>query len=325
MSRPLLRLLSVVACLAAPFGARAQDAAYPTQNITLVVPYAAGGPPDVASRILAPAIGAALGRSVIIENRVGASTSIGSAAVARAAPDGHTILLIDSGVTVAPSIVANAGFDPKAFEPVAPLLRTFMTLVTHPSVPAKDVKELIALAKAKPGDLKYGSSGVGTPPHLGALAFIQATGVDMLHVPYRGVALALNDVVAGHLSLVFVSQSTAASQVAAGKAKVLAIFGEKRAASMPEVATFREQGVDAKIVDEGTFFGIAAPPGTPKPIVARLNKVINDALKDPDTLGRLQKADFHVTGGTPEELGKIIRENTDYWREAFSKAGVKPE
>lgn len=323
--RPLFALAFATVLFSPAAQAQTSAQTYPTQNIVLVVPYAAGGPPDVASRIIAPAMSAALGKNVIIENRTGASTSIGASAVARAAPDGHTLLLIDSGVTVAPSIVPNAGFDPNALEPVAPLLRTFMGLVAHPSVKATNLKELVALAKEKPGDLKYGTSGVGTPPHLGALAFIQATGAEMLHVPYRGVALALNDMVAGHISLVFVSQSTASSQVAGGKARVLAVFGPKRSPSLPDVATFREQGVDAKIVDQGTFFGIAAPPGTPKPIILRLNQVINDVLKDKDTLSRLEKADFHVAGGTPDDLRKTVAENTAYWREVFSRPGVKPD
>ncbi|MDB5569576.1 MAG: extra-cytoplasmic solute receptor [Hyphomicrobiales bacterium] len=334
MNTPLAastRLLSAVAFSAALLGfappAPAQGAAnFPSQTITIVVSYAAGGPPDVAARMIAPAMSTILGKPVVIENRTGASTAIGTQAVARAAPDGHTLLMADSALTVAPNILANPGFDPqKDFAPVAPLLRTYMTLVVHPSVPAKSVQELIAFAKGKPGELKYGTSGIGTPPYLGALAFIQATGVEMLHVPYRGVALALNDMVAGHLSLVFVSQSTAASQVQGGGARVLGVFGEKRHASLPDVPTFREVGLDTRIMDEGIWFGIVAPAGTPPAIVDKLNAAINAAVSEPATKSRLAAADFHVSGGSPADLRKTIDENTVYWREAFKRAGVIPQ
>ncbi len=324
-----LRALIILATTCAPavIAVKAQDAAaYPSRNITLVVPYAAGGPPDVASRIITPYLSQVLGKQVIVENRPGGSTAVGSRSVARATPDGHTLMMGDVSLAVAPNLIANAGFDPqKDFAPIAPLLRTFMTLVVHPDVPAKNVKELVALAMAKPNDLKYGTSGLGSPPYLGALAFIQATGIEMLHVPYRGVALALNDVVAGHLSLAFMSQSTAGSQLAAGKVRVLGVFGEKRVASIPDVPTFKEQGLDTRIVDQGIWFGLVTTAGTPPAIINKLNEAINGALKDPVTKAILEKADYNLTGGTPDDLKKIIDEHTVYWRDALTKAGVKPE
>ncbi|MDF2115651.1 tripartite tricarboxylate transporter substrate binding protein [Roseiarcaceae bacterium H3SJ34-1] len=323
------RGLLTAAFLVAAFPALAQqnDAShYPSQTITLIVPYAAGGPPDVASRILGPALTDILGKQVIIENRAGASTALGTQALIRAEPDGHTLMMADISLTVAPNIVATSGYDPRRdVAPVAPILRTFMGLVVHPSVPANSVAELVALAKAKPGDLKYGTSGPGSPPDLGAIVFRLATGADMVAVPYRGVALALNDMVAGHLSLVFVSQATAQGQVQAGKAKVLAVFGEKRVPSMPNVPTFGEVGLDTKVLDTGVWFGVVAPAKTPPAIIAKLNAAINQALKEPATKQRLEAADFNLTGGTPQDLGKIINEHTDYWRAAFVRAGVKPE
>lgn len=307
--------------------ANAQDASnFPTRNITLVVPYAAGGPPDVASRIIANYLTQALGRQVIVENRAGASTTVGTRSVARATPDGHTLMMADVTFPVAVNLIANAGYDPrKDFEPIAPVLRTFMGLVVHPDVPAKDAKELVALAKSKPGTLKYGTSGLGSPPYLGALVFINASGIDMLHVPYRGVALALNDVVAGHLSLAFMSQSTAGSQLAAGKVRVLGVYGDKRVSSIPDVPTFREQGFDTRIADQGVWFGIITTGGTPRDIVMKLNKAVNDALRDPTTKAALEKADYNLTGGTPEELKALIDEHTVYWADSLRKAGVKPE
>jgi tripartite-type tricarboxylate transporter receptor subunit TctC len=322
------RLLAAIFLgIVAPAFAQQNDAShYPSQTITLIVPYAAGGPPDVASRILGPALTDILGKQVIIENRAGASTALGTQALIRAEPDGHTLMMADISLTVAPNIVATSGYDPRRdLAPVAPILRTFMGLVVHPSVQANSVAELVALAKARPGDLKYGTSGPGSPPDLGAIVFKLATGADMIAVPYRGVALALNDMVAGHLSLVFVSQATAAGQVQAGKAKVLAVFGEKRVPSMPNVPTFAETGLDTKVLDTGVWFGVVAPAKTPPAIIAKLNAAINQALKEPATKQRLEAADFNLTGGTPEDLGKIINEHTDYWRAAFVRAGVKPE
>lgn len=299
---------------------------YPTQNITLVVAYPAGGVPDVIARIMAPALADRLGKSVIIENRGGATTTVGTALVARATPDGHTLMLGDTSLAVAPNVVAKMPYDAqKDIAPIAPLMRSFMTLMVHPSVPATTPREFVALAKAKPGDLKYGTSGNGTPPHLGALAFIQASNIDVLHVPYRGVALALSDVVGGHLQFVFVSQSVGASQAKGGYARVLGVYGEKRVASLPDVPTFKESGFDTAFADAGTWFGLVTTGGTPKAVIDRLNEATNAVLADPPTKAKLEDADFHLTGGTPEQLAKLIADHTVYWREAFKKAGVKAE
>ena len=309
--------------------AQAQSAAvnFPTQNIVLVVPFPAGGPPDVIARILQPQLQTLLGKPVVIENRAGAASAMGASSVARAAPDGHTLLMVDPALAVAQNIMEKPGFDPqKDFAFVAPTMRSYMTLVVHPSVPAETVAEFIALAKARPGDIKYGTSGVGSPPYLGALAFLQATGVDLTHVPYRGAALALNDAVGGHISAVFVSQASAGAQVKGGQLRVLGVYGEQRLRSLPDVPTFKESGIDTPIANQGTWFGVAAPAGTPAPIIAKLNAAFNQALRDPHTRDLLEKADFvNIEGGTPDDLKKIVDENVVYWRELFKKAGVKPE
>ena len=322
---------SVAAALACAFIASSASAQtpvnYPTQNVILVVPFPAGGPPDVIARILAAQLQNVLGKPVIVENRAGAAGAMGAASVARAAPDGHTLLMIDPALSVAQNIMEKPGFDPlKDFAYVAPTMRSYMSLVVHPSVPAKDVQEFVALAKAKPGDIKYGTSGLGSPPYLGALAFFMATGVDLTHVPYRGVALALNDAVGGHISSVFVSQATAGAQVKGGQLRVLGVYGEKRLRSLPDVPTFKESGVDTPIANQGTWFGVAAPAATPAAIVAKLNQAFNQVLRDPDTRKRLEGADFaNIDGGSPEEMRKIVEENVVYWRDLFRKAGIKPE
>jgi len=191
--------------------------------------------------------------------------------------------------------------------------------------PAKSLSEFIALAKAKPNEVKYAHSGLGSPPHLGAMAFVEATGVEMVQVPYRGVGLALNDVVGGHISMVFVSQGVAAAQVKGGHAKVLATMGGTRLKSLPEVPTFRELGVDLKVIDEGTWFGVVAPAGTPPAIVAKLNAAFNKALADPAVKGKFEAIDYTPVGGPPSKLAQTIDAHLAHWKVAFAKAGLKPQ
>lgn len=322
----ILQGLAVVACGFVPTPGRAEETAatYPSRNVTLVYAYSAGGPGDVGARLLAPYLSTALGKQVIVENRAGASGTIGARSVARASPDGLTLMLTDISLTITFNQVPNAGYDPRTdFAPIAPVLRSFMMLVVHPDVPAKSVKEIVALAKAKPGELKFGTSGVGSPPHLGALAFMEATGTNMLHVPYRGVSQALNDAMAGHLSLVFSSEGSAGPMVAAGKLRALGIFGDKRARANPSVPTFKEQGLDTRVADQGTWFGIVTTKGTPNEIIKKLNLAVNGALKDPNTKAALEKAGFDITGGTPEDLKAMIDGNVIYWNDILKKAGAK--
>lgn len=319
--------LGIVASTCAAPAAQAQTPLnYPTQNVVLVVPFPAGGPPDVITRILQPELQKLLGKPVIVENRGGAGGALGTASVARAAPDGHTLLMIDPSLVVAQNLIEKPGFDPlKDFVYITPTMRSYMSLVVNPEFPAKDLKEFIAHARAKPGDIKYGTSGIGSPPYLGALAFLMATGIELTHVPYRGVALAVNDLVGKHIDAVFVSQATAGAQVKGGQLRVLGSYGEQRLRSLPETPTFREAGVETPVANQGTWFGVAAPAGTPAPVVAKLNAVFNQALRDPATRELLEKADFGVEGGTPEEMKKVVEENVAYWRDLFRKAGIKPE
>lgn len=330
MAGGMLRTIAAALFLVAAFSpAPAQDAAanYPGGTVVVVVPYPPGGPPDVIARILTPALQTILGRPVIVENRAGASGALGASSVARAAPDGLTLLLIDPSLTVAQNINAKPGFDPqKDFAWVAPLMRSYMTLVVHPSVPARTAPEFVALAKQKPGALQYGTSGIGSPPYLGALAFIQATGIDLLHVPYRGAALALNEAAGGHIASVFVSQATAGAQVKGGALRLLGVYGEDRLRAFPDTPTFKESGIDTPVANQGTWFGIAAPSATPRAIVMKLNGAVNEALRDPKTRSLLETADFvKINGGAPEELGALVDSNAVYWRESFAKAGIKAE
>lgn len=300
---------------------------FPTQTVTLVVPFPAGGPPDIIARILQPRLQALLGKPVVVENRAGGSGALGAAQVARAAPDGHTILMVDPAHAVAQNLMEKPGFDPlKDFAYILPTMRSWIILVVHPSVPAKTVAEFIALAKSRPGDIKYGTSGVGSPPYLGGLAFTMATGVELTHVPYRGAALAMNDLIGGHIQAVFGSPSTTGPHIREGKLRGIAVFGNERVRNLPDVPTFKESGLDTPVANEGVFFGAAAPAGTPAPVIEKLNAAFNEALRDPQVREALAKADFSkFDGGNPEELRRLMDVSVAYWRDLFQRAGVKPE
>ena len=313
--------------LAGAPGAQAQDTAtaYPSRAITLVVPQAAGGPPDVVARLVAAPLAELLGKPIIIENRAGASGSLGAGIVAKSAPDGYTLLLVDITFAIAPSLIAKVNYNPVTdFAPLAVIARSWLTMAINPALPAGTVAEFVALAKAKPDDIKFGSSGIGSPPHLGGIAFAQATGTRLAHVPYRGTAAAMTDVVGGHIQVLFVSYTTAAAQAKAGQVRILAVAGANRFPSLPEVPTFKQAGIDMGGVDEGSWFGYAAPAGTPAPIVAKLNAAIDTVLRQPETRARLEGADYKVEGGAPAVLGRLIESQSKYWGDLLKKSGIEP-
>ena len=300
--------------------------AFPSRNITLVIPYPPGGPPDISARIVGPALADVLGRPVVVENRPGASTSLANTSVARAAPDGYTLLAVDISFCVVPHLLASISYDPiKDFTPVGQTSRSSLVMAVNPGIPANTIAELIKLAKDKPGELKFGTSGIGSPPHLGGVALMQATGIQMLHVPYRGAQAALNDVVGGHVSLIFTGPGTAAAQAKGGQVRALGVTGQARASILPDVPTFKESGVDMPAFANGTWFGFLAPAGTPQPIVAKLNAAINKVLGDAELKTKLERTDFTAQGGTSAELGKLVADQLAFWKTAMQAAGVKPE
>ncbi len=324
--RAVAAAIGALALGAFPTVAQEQAANYPSRNITLIVPQAAGGPPDVVARLVATPLAELLGKPVIVENRAGASASLGAAAVAKATPDGYTLLFTDITVVVAPSLIARVAYDPvKDLAPVSAIARSWLTMVVANKVPATGLKEFIALAKAKPGEMKFASSGIGSPPHLVGLAFLQATGTDMAHVPYRGTAPAVTDVVGGHIETLFVSFATAEAQANARQVRIMAVSGPVRFPSLPAVPTFKELGIDLKGVDDGVWFGITAPAATPPAIVKKLNSAINQVLSDPQPKGRIEKANFQAEGGEPAVLGKLISEHTGYWSRLLKTSGIVPK
>jgi len=310
----------------APVQAQESAATYPSRTITLLVGFAAGGPTDVIARAVAAPLAEELGRPVIVENRPGGGGSTAAQALSRAAPDGYTLGSFDIAMIVGPSIVAGATYDPiKDFRPIVLSARTPLSFVGANALPAKTVGEIIALAKAKPDELKLAHSGVGSPPHLGAAAFLQATGTKMTLVPYRGAAPAIQDIVAGHVGLLFTAPSTSIALGRDGKVRILGVTGYQRMKSMPEVPTLRESGVDMGGIDENQWFGIAAPAGTPDYVITRINAAVNKVLKDKGLQERVGKLEFTVEGGTPGEAAALARSQAEFWRKTLAAIGIKPE
>lgn len=308
------------------FAQQEAPSAYPSRNILVLVPLPPGGPPDTIARVFAPALSEALGKSVVVENRPGASTSIASQAVARAAPDGYTLMANDLSMAVVPHILAKPGFDPaKDYRFISRTANSSLTLNITPSLPAKTIQELIALARAKPGEIKAAHAGIGTPPHLGTVAFIQATGIDLTQVPYRGAAPAIADVVGGHVSMLVTAPSTAIGLAREGKVRMLGVTGTKRLTALPDVPTFQEAGVDMAAINDGVWFGLAAPAGTPDEIVMKLNAAVRKAAADKSVIDTLAKSDIAATSSTPQEFAALVKGQMETWGRLMKNAGVKPE
>lgn len=319
-----LGLLLVAGAVASAWAEPASD--YPSRPIRVVVPYPPGGPPDVIARIVAAAMEARLGKPLIIENKPGAATTLGTVYASRTAPDGYTLLAVEPSFVVVPSTHLSPGYDPiKDFRPVSLWGRTFHTLGVAANVPVSNVKEFVAYANAHPNEIKIGHSGVGTPPFLSALSFVQATNANVLMVPYRGTALVVNDVAGGHVSAVFTGPSTTAPLASVGKLRILGITGPKRIAALPNVPTFMESEIDMKGVNNGIWFGLVAPAGTPDAVIAKLNVAAKEASQDKDVVAKLEAQGIDPAWTKPDEMGRLMSEELAHWHDALQKAGVKPE
>lgn len=322
-----LPLALAVAFGSGPAAAQAdQGATYPSRNILLVVPFAAGGPPDVIARVLAHSMSETLGKSIVVENRPGASTTIGTVSVVRAPPDGHTLLASSLSMVVVPYVMAKPGFDPIAdLKPISLTGISPQTLVVGNALPVRSAIELAAYAKGQPHEIKAAHTGIGTSTHLGLLALMQAGGFQTLQVPYRGAAQAISDIVAGHISMLMTAPSTSIGLAREGKVRVFGVTGDKRLSALPEVPTLKEQGLHLASLDNGVWFGLSAPAGTPDPIVRKLNAAVRSALVDPKVAETLNKNDTIAMPSTPEAFAGLIEEQISVWREVLRRAGVKPE
>jgi tripartite-type tricarboxylate transporter receptor subunit TctC len=319
--RRILATLAAAA-LAGPWAAQAQG--YPDHPIRFVVPYPPGGGTDVIARIVQGKLQAALGQNIVIDNKGGAGGSVGTDIVAKAAPDGYSVLFTLNSHTVNPAIYAKLPFDTlKDFEPVGTVASLPQILVAHPQFPANNVAELIALAKAKPGTLAYASVGVGSPGHLAGELFKLRTGTQMTHVPYRGGGPAVTDVMGGQVPLLWVSIPAAAQHVKSGKLKGLGVSTQKRSAAFPDVPTLQEAGVPDFEVD--SWYAMFVPAKTPKPVIDKLNRALNTALQDPEIREKLLAQGSEAVGGTPEALGKTVDAELVKWAKLAKDASIKAE
>ncbi len=311
-------LVAVAAAIAAVTLAHAQG--YPVKAVKIVSPFAPGGPGDLLPRAVAAGLAPLLGQPVIVENRPGATTIIAMQAVAKAPPDGYTLIFTSVSSFISVAAYKSLPYDPVAdFAPIALCFTTPLYLVVHPSLPANSVAELIALAKSRPGKLSFASGGSGTTAHLAGELFKSQAGVDMQHVPYKSAGPAMMDVMAGHVDLMF--GSAGLSEARAGKVRVLAVTGARRSAVAPELPTVQESGLPG--FDATLWFGILAPARTPAAIVARLSGDIGRALAQAQLRERFNTVD--VTPSTPEEFADLIRREISKWREVLEAAKIQPE
>lgn len=320
----LVNLVSVfLAALLLGFPALANADAYPAKTIRIIAPFPPGGPADILSRIIAGKLSQSWGQQVIVENRPGAGGNIGAEAAAKSEPDGYTLLLGFVGThAINPSLYAKMPYDNvKDFEPVAQVATVTIVLVVHPSVAASSVKELIALARAKPGQLAFGSPGNGTPQHLAGELFNAMAGVDMLHVPYKGAVPALTDLLGGRISMIFSSMPPALPHVHNGKLRALGVTSLERTPAAPELPTIAESGVPGYVVNN--WYGILAPRGTPKEVVAKLNAEIVKIMKMPDVKENLSAQGAESFTSTPEQFATYIKDETAKWAKIVKSSGAR--
>jgi tripartite-type tricarboxylate transporter receptor subunit TctC len=325
----MLKYASLLAglLLAAPaFGqASNQDKAadYPTRPIKIVVCVPAGGGVDTVTRIVADKLGQKLGQPVVVENRTGQSGNIGAEFVFATAPDGYTLLASQPApLTVNILLYKKINFEPTAFIPVAIMTAIPNTVTVRPDFPAKTIQELIAYAKANPGKLNYASQGTGTTSHLTAELFATRTGIKMQHVPYRGTAPAINDLISSHVDLMFTEMASAIELHKGGRARILAVSAEQRSPLMPDIPTVIEAGVPDFISD--TWNAISAPPRTPPAIVAKLNAAIVEVLKMPDVQEKLRKINTSPQQTTLAQAAKVVKDDTQRWADVIKAADLKP-
>jgi tripartite-type tricarboxylate transporter receptor subunit TctC len=317
------KFLSTLACalaLVAPTAALAQ--AYPTKPIKLIVTYPPGGGADLMARLVAPKMAEALGQPVVVENKPGASGQIGAGEVARAAPDGYTLMLDAANYAVNPSLFPKLPYDPaKAFTPIGVLALYPNMLVVTPSFAPKTVKELVDLAKAKPGTVAFASSGNGSAQHLAGELFKQKAGVDLQHIPYKGGGPAMNDVMGGQVPVFFANVASGLGHVKGGKLRAMALTGAKRIAALPDIPTMAEAGVPGYEVYE--WNGVFVPAGTPAPVVQKLADALAKAMASPEVKERVAGLGGEISGYGPKEAEKFIREQTELWAKVVKAGNIK--
>jgi len=317
-------LLSLLAAAAFACGA-ASAQPFPNKPIRVIIGFAAGGPADVMARLVAQRMPQILGQPFIIENRPGAGGSIAAKFVAESDPDGYTLLLGNtSNQVISPALYTNVGYDPaKAFAPVAMLGSTSNLLVVNPNFAAKSVKDMVEMAKEKPGKLNYSSPGVGTPPHLNGEMFKLRAGIDMVHVPYKGGGHSSQAVIAGDVEMTFENPAVSLPYVQGGRLRALAVTNDTRNRQAPDIPTMVEAGVPDFV--SVSFTGIVAPAGTPSSVIARLNAAVVESMKSPEVQSALDKLGVDTRAGTPEEFASFLAREREKWGALIRAANIKPE
>ncbi len=297
---------------------------YPSKTIRLVVPFAPGGGSDIVARLLSPKMTEALGQTVVVDNRAGASANLGAAIVAKAAPDGYTLLLANANYTINPSLFKSLPFDPvREFAPVALLANVTNVLAIHPSIPAKSVKELISFAKAHPGQLNFASPGNGTSSHLAGELFRQVAKIEVVHIPYKGATPAITDLIAGQVSFTMASVLSVLPYAKQGRLRMLAVTTAKRSGALPDIPTISEAGLPG--FEVSNWYGILATGGTPRPAVDRLNSELARIARVPDLAEKLAAQGADPATGTPEEFERFIQAELKKWSAVVRSAGINPE
>ena len=324
MAQLMLRR-ALAACLGMWLATLACAQNYPIKPVRIIAPFAAGSTIDIIGRIIAPKLHEALGQPVIVENRAGAGGALGMDAAAKSAPDGHTLAIGALGpLAMNPSLYPKTPFDPiKDFAAVSLLATGPVVIAVHPSVPARNVKELVELAKKRPGQLNYGTPGVGTSPHLTGELFKIQTGTDIVHIPYKGNAEAITDLIGGQVSIVFTGVPPVVPLAKAGKVRLLATTGKQRIVNLPDVPTIAEAGVNG--ADVLIWYGVVVPAATPKDVVARLNREIVKLMNLPDVREKFAQQSVDPATGSPEEFARLIRDEVTRWSTVIRSAGIKME
>jgi tripartite-type tricarboxylate transporter receptor subunit TctC len=321
MSRRRLIAASTV-LLAAPGVALAQT--YPSKPITIVVPYAVGGTTDIVGRLISTQLGSSLGQPIVVDNRAGGGGNIGWGSVARSAPDGHTLLTTEMSFTIAPALGVKQPFDAKKdFTHIITAAAAPHVLVVNPDVPARTLQEFIAYAKANPGKLNYGSGGNGTNTHLGGELFKREAQVFMVHVPYRGAGAVLQDLMANQVQALVTALPTALPHIRSGKLRALVVTSEKRSTLLPDVPSAKEAGLPRFLMD--FWVGLAAPAGTPQPVIDTLNKAVAAALASPEGKKRLAELGLESEANSPAQAAQYVTAEMTQWASVVKSAGIKAD
>jgi len=326
MTMPALQGPMIAVCILTVAGIAGEVFAqsYPNRALRLVVPSSTGSGADFSARLIAPALADRLGQQVVVENRAGAATMIGTELVAKSPPDGYTLLLGVGTLATIPAMYKKVPYDAvRDFAPITQLVSVANVLVVHPSLPARSVKELVALGKARPGEIAFASSGTGTLPHLSMELFLVMTGTKMLHVPYKGPGPGLFDLLSGRVSAMTTSTTAAIPHIRSGRVRALGVTTVRRVAVLPEVPTIAEAGVPG--YEAVQWWGLIAPAGTPAEIIARLHKEAVLAIGRAEIRERFEGEAMQIVAGSPQEFGALIRAEIEKWAKIVKSAGIKPE